>query len=144
MMSVPPATPAHSRPRYEHREGETQVSLSDLHIRAGILAGQIKQSDADTVESRVQLDRAEKRLQSEKNALERHLAIGVELREGRAALQREAMELIGRIGEPTVAAGEGVSISVGAGGDSPPKPAGIFGDGPPPPKPQATPQSQTL
>jgi hypothetical protein len=99
------------------------MSLSDLHLRAGTLAGQIKQADADVAESVIQLDRAKKAVEREERALEKHTASAAQLRLARSALQAEAIALIGRIGEPMpVAAGEEVSTSAGEGDQAVPAP----------------------
>jgi len=99
------------------------MSLGDLHLRAGTLSGQIKQADTDVVESTLLLARAEQRVTTEARVLAKHVASAAALREKRAALQREAHDLLGQIGEPLAVAGEGVSVSSGEGGvDAPPKP----------------------
>lgn len=107
------------------------MSLSDLHIRAGELAGKIKQADADVAESTLMVQRARDKLTLEESALEKHIARAAELREKRGDLQREAQELLARIGEPACASGEEViaSADVGGGDSDAPSPADVFNQG---------------
>lgn len=107
------------------------MSLSDLHIRAGTLAGQIKQADADVAESKVMLDRAEKALAREQAALAKHEERAAALRAKRTDLQLEANELLARIGEPACDSGEEViaSADVGGGDSDALPPADVFNQG---------------
>lgn len=105
------------------------MSLSDLHIRAGELAGKIKQADADVAESTLMVQRARDKLTLEESALEKHIARAAELRERRGDLQREAQELLACIGEPAGVSGEGVSTSADVGGGDEPSPADVFNQG---------------
>lgn len=108
------------------------MSLSNLPLRAGELAGKIKQADALVIESKVMVERAEAKLALERSALEKHTQMAADLREQRAALAVEAQELLARIGEPVGDSGEEViESSADVGGDAVDAlpPADVFNQG---------------
>lgn len=86
-------------------------TLNDLPMRAQTLAGQIKQADADVLESDGVVTRARKALESAEQIKDKNVARALGLRAERDAMRDDAVRLLSAVGEPALVAGEGVSKS---------------------------------